>query len=160
MHFSVRFALAMTVLGAALGGCATSSPADAELAKTDSAVVEAPFPQTWQSVKAVLRERDYLIYTRDKRGLFIAFTDAKRRRLVPHRTQFTVTLEEVSAGSTRVSVETTFQQYGVSLTTYPMWHSKAPKDTAEALALLEAIQAKATGAAPAPPVQEAAPTGT
>ena len=89
----------------------------------------------------MLLEQEYEVYSRDTRGLFVAYTKVKRHLLLfPHRMQVTVTLERVSTDSTRVSVETIHQKYRVTLLTYPDWRDD-PKPAAgdEGRALLERI---------------------
>ena len=55
----------------ASAGCARTARDTQGFAVADMAVVDAPFQEAWQSAKAVLRERHYDIYTRDKRGVFV-----------------------------------------------------------------------------------------
>ena len=62
LYFSI---LVVLVAGA---GCARAARDTTGFALNDSALVEAPFEETWQATKAVLREMDLEIYTRDKRG--------------------------------------------------------------------------------------------
>ncbi len=128
-----------------LGGCATIAPESPDLAQIDEMVVQAPFDDTWQITKSVLREQEYILYTRDKRGSFVAWSDPKRHRLRSQRLHFTITLDRLSASSTRVTVETLHQEYGVTLLTYPGWHNLKTDDTPEPLAILEAVSAKASG---------------
>ena len=128
----------------ALAGCASAARDTSGFAITDDATVNAPFDKAWQLTKAVLREQNLDIYTRDKRGFFVAFTPSKRHwRLVPHRQKYTITLEEVSATATHISIETVNQVYGVTLLTYPDWHDRKATNDAEAKAILKAVQAKA-----------------
>lgn len=131
----------------ALAGCASAARDTSGFAITDEATVNAPFEKTWQLTKAVLREQNLDIYTRDKRGFFVAFTPQKRHwRLVPHRQKYTITIEEVSATATHISIETVNQVYGVTLLTYPDWHDRKATGDTEAKAILKALQAKAAGA--------------
>jgi len=134
-------------------GCARAARNTEGFATADTAVVEAPYPETWQAVKATLRDEGYDIYTRDRRGVFVAYSDAKRRRLVPHRVQYTITLEGASPQSTKVTVETLRQVYGVTLLTHPGWHDRKTTDSTKAKALLEAI-ADRVAAAPQPAAAE------
>lgn len=129
---------------ATLMGCARSARTTEGFSMVDSAVYQAPFVETWQAVKAVLRESDLDIYTRDKRGTFVAYTPMKRylRVLTPERTKYTITVEQVTADSTRVSIETIEQVYGVTLLTHPDWHDRKTADNRKPLAILEAITAK------------------
>jgi hypothetical protein len=138
--------LGLLVLFAAFaGGCATSAPDSSQFAQIDEFVVDASYPDVWESTKAALRERELLIYTRDKRGIFVAFTDPERRLFVPHRTQITINLTEITPDSTRIEIETIDQEYGVKLLTYPGWHARQTEETPETDALIAAIQGKAGG---------------
>ena len=101
----------------------------------------------WARRVASLRERGLDVYTRDKRGVFVAYTPMKRQRfLTPKRVRYNVMLEPVSPDVTRVVVETVRQVYGVTLLTYPEWHDRKMTDATQGDALLEAIRAKAAGA--------------
>lgn len=131
----------------ALGGCVSIAPESPDMAQIDEMVVQAPLDETWQFTKSVLREKEYILYTRDKRGSFVAWSNPKRRRLRPHRFHFTITLDRLTASSTRVTVETIHQQYGVTLLTYPGWHNLKTANTPEAMSILEAVSAKASGGA-------------
>jgi hypothetical protein len=122
-----------------VAGCSSAPPVDEALGAVDSAIVQAPMEEAWQAVKGVLRDQEYLIYTRDKRGLFVAFTDMKRKRLTPHREQITVTLQPQSADSTQVTVEMVQQTYGVSLLTYPGWHDLKTDDHSTGELILAAV---------------------
>lgn len=140
------FAVVAIFVGCAVcfGACRSASPDTTGFAQVNTSVVDASFPETWDYVKTVLREHEYVIYTRDKRGLFLAFTQEKRRRLIPVRTQFTVTLASVSDAKTEVTVETIQQEYGVTLKTYPSWHDLPTKENADGLAILEEVRRKAS----------------
>jgi len=128
-------------------GCARAARDTQGFALTDTATVNASFNDTWQMVKAVLREEDYDLYTRDKRGVFVAFTGGKRKYpLGGHRTKYTISLETISDSATKVTVETIRQVYGVTLLTYPGWHDRKAKDNAGAQAILKALEAKVAGA--------------
>ena len=109
---------------------------------TDSVIVDAPLAQTWQTAKAVLREMNLDLYTRDKRGLLVAYSQMKRRRLVPQRTEFTISMVKHGEAATAITVETVKQVYGVTLLTYPGWHDRKTTDNAQALAILGTIQTK------------------
>ncbi|HOZ49281.1 MAG TPA: hypothetical protein PLO37_25205 [Candidatus Hydrogenedentes bacterium] len=133
----------LAVAAAALGGCARAALDTTGFAAVNSTTVNAPFDEAWQATKAILREKDYEIYTRDKRGTFVAFTQMKRRFFVaPVRTKHTIYLEGESDDSTCVTVETVRQVYGVTMLTYPGWHDRKTTDNAEAVELLDALQAK------------------
>ena len=125
-------------------GCARTHRDTTGFATVDSTTVNAGFVQTWQVAKSVLREMDYDLYTRDKRGSLVAYSKMKRRFRVatPHRTRIVVTIEEVSPDRTKVSVETVGQVYGVSPLTYPDWHDRQATDNAAAVAILDAVKAR------------------
>jgi len=127
-------------------GCARTLRDSQGFALADTVVVDAPFHEAWQSAKAVLRERDYDIYTRDKRGVFVAYSKMKRNRLlIPKRVKFTVALAPVSDSATEVTVESIRQVFGVTMLTYPGWHDRQATDPTETRAIIEAIQAKVAG---------------
>nr|ACS15394.1 hypothetical protein SH0658 [uncultured bacterium FLS12] len=123
-----------------LGGCARASRDTTGFALYNNADVEAPFVETWQGTKKALRDLDYDIFTRDKRGLFVAFTQMKRHWLVPRRTQYTITLAEIDTDTTAIEIETVNQVFGVTLLTYPGWHDRQAKSDGEAVAILDAIR--------------------
>ncbi|MFO7974369.1 MAG: hypothetical protein R6V12_07035 [Candidatus Hydrogenedentota bacterium] len=126
-----------------IAGCARAARDTTGFAIHDSAIVEAPFQETWQATKAVLREMDLEIYTRDKRGRFVAFTGMTRRRLfVPNRIKYTIILEEESPETTQVMIESMKQVYGVTLLTYPDWHDRKTKDNSVALEILERLKTR------------------
>ncbi len=129
----------------AMGGCARAARDTQGFAATDSATVNASFDDAWQAVKAVLREKDYELYTRDKRGVFVAYSRKHRSVLGLRRSKFTVSLEAASDSSTTVTVESIRQSYGVTLLTYPGWHDRKMRDHDEALAILQAVETKVSG---------------
>jgi len=142
----VRLAAGVCVLlGCACCLSACKSTPDAVVlpaAQTDTAVLDGTFADVWQATRVGLLAQGYEIYTRDKRGLFVAHSKQRRRIFVfPNRTKLTVTLESLSSSTTQVSVETLEQGYRVTLLTYPDWRDK-PKlaEGDEALALLESIR--------------------
>lgn len=141
--FAITALLALAALG---GGCAKDARSTEGFAITDSITVDAPFQEAWQTTKAVLREKEYDIYTRDKRGVFVAFSKMKRTLgLVPHRVKYTVSLKSVSDESTEITVESIRQVYGVTLLTYPGWHDRKTEDHDGAVTILQAVQAKVGG---------------
>lgn len=131
-------------------GCVHAPRDTTGFAQNHEVVVPASFDTTWQTVKDILREQELDIYTRDKRGRFVAYTPEKRRFLQPNRYQYTFQLEEISANETRIALDTRKQTYGVTLLTYPGWHDRKTEDSPESQALLDAIQARASGAAAEP----------
>lgn len=128
-----------------LTGCARAARETAGFAITDSTTVDAEFMETWEATRTELREMGFDLYTRDKRGLFVAYTDERRDFfVVPRRTQHTFLLEEASAG-TRLTAETIEQVYGVTLLTYPGWHDRAATDNEAALEAMERVRARLGG---------------
>lgn len=126
-------------------GCVRAARDTTGFALNNHVVVPASFDTTWQTVKDILREQELDIYTRDKRGRFVAYTPEKRHLLQPNRYQYTFQLEEVSDNETRITLDTRKQAYGVTLLTYPGWHDRKTPDTPEAQALLDAIAARVAG---------------
>lgn len=127
-------------------GCARAKLETAGFAITDTITVNKPLDDTWQDAKAVLREMELDIYTRDKRGEFVAYTPMKRRFYVftPHRTQLSITMESLTSNSTAVTIETVDQVYGVTPLTYPDWHDRKTSDNEEALTILESLRTRST----------------
>lgn len=134
------------LLLATTAGCAHAPRDTTGFALNHEVVVEAPFNDTWQATKDVLREQELDIYTRDKRGRFVAYTPEKRRLLQPNRYQYTVNIEPISELQTRVALDTRKQVYGVTLLTYPGWHDQKTTEAPHTEVLLEAIQARAADA--------------
>ena len=130
--------------GLVAAGCASMRGDEGPVprATVESLTVGAGFEEVWEETRRALLEQKYEVYTRDTRGLFVAYTKVKRRLLLfPHRLQVTVTLESVSRDSTRVSVETIHQKYRVTLLTYPDWRDDSrPALGDEGRALLEMIE--------------------
>jgi hypothetical protein len=147
MRYFLPFVLGLAVAGSSLlGGCARAARDTTGFAQAGSASVAAPHEQTWQVVKTVLREQEYEIYTRDKRGTFVAYTPMKRRFFQPHRVKYTIQLTEASSNETHVDIETMNQVYGVTLLTYPGWHDRQTGDSSGADRILQAVQSKIAGA--------------
>ncbi len=134
-----------TTLVLSILGCSSNSQPVQSLSATDSRIVRAPFEAVWQATKAALREQDYILFTRDKRGYFEAYTEERRKRIFPRRSRLNVTLVAVSSTTTRVTVETQEQRYQVSLLTYPGWREGKDADSARGLALLDAVEAHIAG---------------
>lgn len=143
-HCKWLFLSVLVLTVAAVGGCARAARSTEGFAMVDSATVSAPFEEAWQATKAVLREKDCELYTRDKRGTFVAFTQMYRHLKVftPKRMKYTIKLEEVSADSTKISIESIQQVYGVTPLTYPDWHDRRTTDNSEALGILDAVKAR------------------
>lgn len=154
---SFRHLTAAALLCLALAGCARTAKDTSGFAVSNSTVVQAGFDETWQAVKSVLREQDYNIYTRDKRGTFVAYSGEKRSWFQPKRVKYTVELRQVSRTETSIQVEAVRQIYGVTALTYPGWHDRKLEDRSGADALIAAVLAKLSTAAaetaPAPPTE-------
>lgn len=139
-----RLLLISLALTLALAGCAKAARNTEGFAITNTATVNKPMPEAWQLAKEVLREQEFDIYTRDTRGVFVAFSKMKRTLfLVPHRVKYTIAMEAVSDNATKVTVETVKQVFGVTLLTYPGWHDRKATDDSVAAAFLSALGAKA-----------------
>ena len=138
--YSIFIVVILTGLTVLQWGCARASLDTSGYAMLDTGTVEAPFEETWQTVKTVLRERDLELYTRDKRGVFVAYTPVRRNLLQPGREKYAIELERIGATETRISIATIRQVYGVTLLTYPDWHDRPAKDNTEALEILDVIQ--------------------
>ncbi len=125
-----------------LPGCARARRDTTGFAQVDTQVVDCGFEKAWQATKEVLREKKLVLYTRDKRGKFLVYTEQRRafRFFTPHRTQINITLEEVSSQATKITIETLDQVYGVTLLTYPGWHDRKTSDHALAQEILAEIQ--------------------
>lgn len=132
---------ALICLGFA-AGCKSAPEIVAAPPAVSSTVIAGSFEDVWQITRQTLLDQKYEIYTRDTRGLFVAYTKVKRHLLFfPRRTQFTITLESVSPDATRVGVETIQQRYRVTLLTYPDWRDhREPAEVAAAEAILNAIE--------------------
>jgi hypothetical protein len=109
-------------------------------------VVPLAFEDAWLTTRDALIEQNYKIYTRDKRGMFIAYSKERRTLLfVPHRIQFTIVIEEVTGETSRVSIESVQQRYKISFLSYPGWVSdvdELPEDTGQSI--IDALNSKAS----------------
>ena len=132
----------LVLLALTLVGCARAARDTTGFALENSATVNASFEDTWTAVKSVLREQEFEIYTRDKRGIFEAYSPMKRRYLQPKRDKYTIALEPVSKEETAIRVETLGQVYGVTALTYPGWHDRKAKDKGVAEAIIAGVTAK------------------
>jgi hypothetical protein len=134
----------LAVLMVAAGGCARAARDTTGFTITDETTISMPVKDAWQTAKAVLREQNLDLYTRDKRGVFVAYSRMHRKLLlVPHRTKYTVVLDPISETATKVTVETVKQVYGSTLLTYPGWFDRKATDHSKAQEILKAIEAKA-----------------
>jgi len=155
-----RTLLQVSLVGVCLvcaAGC-KSTPVTPTPPPVVSAVVQKDFESVWAETRDVLLDQGLQVYTRDKRGLFVAFTPTKRVMIVsPRRTKLTVSLEPVTPQSTRISVETIKQHYRVTLLTYPDWRDvQEGTDPGKGQELLDAIVTHTGGSSAGAPL---APTG-
>ena len=140
-HFVIVAIISVAIISIAGSGCARAAKDTSGFALREETVVSASFEDTWQIVKTVLSDQGYEIYTRDKRGAFVAYTPMKRILFVqPKRTKFTVELARVAPEETAISVESVRQIYGVTLLTHPNWHDRKQRDPKASQAILDAIQ--------------------
>lgn len=149
---TVLYSISVWALMVFVGGCA-STPTAPEPPPVVSSVVETDFATAWTTTRDVLLAQGLEVYTRDKRGLFVAYTHQKRHLLLfPHREEFTVALEPLPPDRVEISVETIHQRYRVTLLTYPDWRD-APKgaEKDKAQALLDQIVAGIRGPEPGTP---------
>lgn len=145
-HRACLIIMGLVIAAAAGTGCARTARDTTGFALEHTTTVDMPFKDAWQLVKSVLREQELDIYTRDKRGTFVAHTKVKRvwRILQPRRMQYTIELAPVSDTRTRIYVESVRQVYGVTLLTYPDWHDRKTTNDTGSLTILSAIQEKAS----------------
>ncbi len=143
-HVISGVALLLFVAAVASSGCARAARDTSGFAMEDTVTVSHNMEDTWQATKEVLRDLKLDIYTRDKRGDFVAYTEMHRylKLFTPSRTQISIHLQSVSANSTKVTVETLHQVYGVTLLTYPDWHDRKTTDNKQAQAILDALKQK------------------
>jgi hypothetical protein len=134
----------LVLIAASMAGCAKAARDTKGFALENTITVDMPFKDAWQMVKGVLREQDLEIYTRDKRGTFVAFSKPRKFLgfMERHRVKYTIEVAPVSEEETRVYIETVRQVYGVTLLTYPDWHDRKTSDSKGTTALLQAIEAK------------------
>ncbi len=138
--------VAITVISS---GCATKAkPVENQpVAFVDSMTVPLAFEDAWLLTRDVLLQQDGIeIYTRDKRGMFVVYTDMHREKLlVPKRSMLTITLEEESKSATKIAVETVAQRYGVTVLTYPGWREDNKVSEEEVgREIMESIRGKAS----------------
>jgi len=147
----IFIALALAVGAVTLNGCATGKNDTTGFAIQQEVILEQPYADAWQHVKRTLRANEYEIYTRDKRGTFVAYKGGKSLLGVLNspREKYTLNLEPVTNSQTKVSVEAMKQVYGVSLTTYPDWHDRKTTNEERVAELIAALSGT--------PAQEAAP---
>lgn len=139
-------------------GCARSARDTTGFAVTRDLRADVPFEDTWQAVKAALRDQKLELYTRDKRGTFVAYGDTYRLLFVqPHRVKYTIELTPAGDRETDIHIEAVRQVYGVTLLTEPGWHDRKLKDERATQRLADAILARINGRQETPEPDDAAP---
>ncbi len=143
-------------------GCARTLRDTSGLAEEKVITVKAPFEKTWEATKDTLRELKLDIYTRDKRGVFIAYDQPKRKWLQLNRVKYEVRLGSVNSEETRVFISAVKQVYGVTLLTNPDWHDRKITGKTKSDDIINKILEK-TGTKPETPstevkIQESKPT--
>jgi hypothetical protein len=129
---------------AMIPGCARAARDTAGFAIENTLTVEKPFEEAWQIVKSVLREEELELYTRDKRGTFVAYSKMRRNLLLqPHRVKYTIEIGPLSEEETSIYIQTVRQVYGVTLLTYPGWHDRKTEGATRTQEIIAAIEAKA-----------------
>lgn len=135
-------------------GCAGARRDTTGFTMNNTATVPAGFEDTWQAVKHVLREGGYELYTRDKRGTFVAYGKERHHLLEPQRVKYTIDLSSLGEKETEVKIEAVKQVYGVTLLTRPDWHDRKLTEDKGLQEILDGVQKKVSGT---PAVTEAAP---
>lgn len=141
---SVGILVATIMLTAMVSGCTTGKPQQPDEVYVESMTVPLDFASAWQLTRDVLLEEEVEIYTRDKRGLFVVFTETERRNLItPWRTKLTITLREATPDTTEIAIESVAQRYSVSALTYPGWRDRSyTEKESPGTALLETIKSR------------------
>ena len=116
------------------------------MAFVDSMTVPLDFEEAWKMTRDVLLEQEGIeIYTRDKRGMFVIYTDMHREKIIyPKRSMLTITLKKTDTeASTEIAVETVAQRYGVTPLTYPGWRdTKESSEEEVGREILESIKTR------------------
>jgi DNA-binding GntR family transcriptional regulator len=133
--------LLISVVGLSMTGCAKAAKDTSGFALEHTIEVDLPFETAWQVVKDVMQDEGLYLYTRDKRGTFVAFSEPQRRPFKTRRVQYTAELERISDTETSIYIETIRQKYGVTLMTYPDWHDRQTVDAATTEQLITSIEA-------------------
>ncbi len=145
-----------------LSGCARTLKDTSGFAEEKVITVKAPFDKTWQATKETLRELNLNIYTRDKRGVFVAYDQPKREWMRLKRVKYEVQLGSVTSEETRIFVSAIKQIYGVTLLTSPDWHDRKMTGKSKSEEIINKIIEKSGGKVDSPSsevkVQESKPS--
>lgn len=128
-----------------ISGCARTLKDTSGFAEEKVFTVKAPFDKTWQATKETLRELKLEIYTRDKRGVFVAYDQPKREWMQLRRVKYEIQLGSVNSEETRVLVSAIKQIYGVTLLTSPDWHDRKIKGKTKSDDIIAKIVEKTGG---------------
>ncbi len=145
-----------------LSGCARTLKDTSGFAEEQVITVKAPFEKTWQATKETLRELNLDIYTRDKRGVFVAYDQPKREWMQLKRVKYEIQLGPVTSEETRIFVSAIKQIYGVTLLTNPDWHDRKMTGKSKSEEIINKIIEKSEGKVDTPSnevkVQESKPS--
>lgn len=143
-------------------GCARTLKDTSGFAEEKVITVKAPYDKTWQATKEALRELKMDIYTRDKRGVFVAYDQPKREWMQLRRVKYEIQLGSVNSEETRVLVSAIKQIYGVTLLTNPDWHDRKISGKTKSDEIINKITEKCGGKVETSPtevkVQESKPS--
>ena len=140
MRYVKFFSVTALFVVATLGGCARSVPDTEGFALTDTAEIQLSASEAWQVTKQALLDLDLDLYTRDRRGRFVAFSSKKRGWFNLGRVKYTIDLTEQAENRTKITVETLRQVYGSTLLTEPGWHDRKTTENSGAQQILDSIQ--------------------
>jgi hypothetical protein len=156
MAARMLLALSACLAAVVITGCATAKKDTTGFAVQQEVVLDLPYPEAWQHVKHTLVAQEFELYTRDKRGVFIAYTGGKRLLGFNRpRTQYTLELDSLSSAQTKVTIEAVKQKYGTSLTTYPDWHDRPTEADEDLHSLVAALNGEVSPEAVAAAAVEA-----
>jgi len=145
-----------------LSGCAKTLKDTSGFAEEKVITVKAPFDKTWQATKEALRELKLEIYTRDKRGVFVAYDQPKREWMQLKRVKYEIQLGSVNSEETRIFISAIKQIYGVTLLTNPDWHDRKMTGKSKSDEIINKIIEKSGGTKEASPtdikIQESKPS--
>jgi len=143
-------------------GCARTLKDTSGFAEEKVFTVKAPFDKTWQATKETLRELKLEIYTRDKRGVFVAYDQPKREWMQLRRIKYEIQLGSVNSEEIRVLISAIKQVYGVTLLTSPDWHDRKITKKTKTDEIINKIMEKSGNKPETPPtevkVQESKPS--
>jgi hypothetical protein len=137
--------LCLTLPVATLLGCARAAENTTGFTLEERIEIDAAFEPTWQAVKGALREMELDIYTRDKRGVFVAHAYRDRQWFnwfTPERIEFSVQVRPLTSERTAITVEAVRQVYGVTLMTYPDWHDRPLEQDERIAELLARVRSR------------------